>query len=260
MASVQQLVADMEGLAATPVTEVSLADATERIIVDMDSRHVTINSKFFGNIIDHLAKRKVFEITRYVNGVDLAEHTCVIHWENGTNGGVIPVTKRDLSEEGKILIPWEITVEFTQNKGLIVFAVHFFSIVDGAFTYHISSNPAQGELRETLNATDHSLQKITPSEMEVFIQKMLDLSAEIDEKLKYATDEGKVNTPLDEEGNPTHGNAGQFLQSNGDRTTKWTDLPKELPEVTEADNGKIAQVVNGIWTAVDIINGNEVEY
>ena len=182
MASVQQLTADMEGLAATPVTEVSLADATERIIVDMNSRHVTVNGRF-GNQYDHLAKKKVIEITRYVEDTDLADHTCVIHWENGENGGLLPVTKRDLSEEGKILVPWEITNEFTQFDGKLAFAVHFFSVVDGAFTYHISSNPAQGELRETLNATDHSLQKFTPSEMEEYIALMNEFSLAIDAKI-----------------------------------------------------------------------------
>lgn len=37
------------------------------------------------------------------------------------------------------------------------------------------------------------------------------------------------------------------------------DVPK-LPEVTEADNGKILQVVGSAWAAVEIPNGNEVEY
>lgn len=37
------------------------------------------------------------------------------------------------------------------------------------------------------------------------------------------------------------------------------DMPK-LPEVTEADNGKVLQVVNSAWAAVEIKNGNEVAY
>ena len=33
-----------------------------------------------------------------------------------------------------------------------------------------------------------------------------------------------------------------------------------LPSVTEADNNKILQVINGKWTLVSIVNGNEVAY
>lgn len=36
------------------------------------------------------------------------------------------------------------------------------------------------------------------------------------------------------------------------------DLP--LPTVTTADNGKILQVVDGVWTAVEIANGSEVTF
>lgn len=31
-----------------------------------------------------------------------------------------------------------------------------------------------------------------------------------------------------------------------------------LPEVTEADNGKVLQVVDGVWGAVEVVDGNTV--
>ena len=37
-------------------------------------------------------------------------------------------------------------------------------------------------------------------------------------------------------------------------------LPVCLPQVESADNGKMLQVVDGVWTAVAITNGNEVAY
>lgn len=38
------------------------------------------------------------------------------------------------------------------------------------------------------------------------------------------------------------------------------DNIKELPTVTTADNDKILKVVNGVWTAVSLVNGDEVSY
>ena len=182
MSDIQHLVAEMAALASTEVMEVSLTNAEKRILVDMDTRNVSVQNKF-GNQYDHLAKKNVLEITRYVGDTDLAEHTCAIHWENGANGGVIPITKWDLSEDGKILVLWEITNEFTQYSGKLVFAVHFFSVVDGSFTFHSSSDSAAGELGKTLNASDHGQNNIFPSEIEKYIALMNEFSAEIDAKI-----------------------------------------------------------------------------
>lgn len=49
-------------------------------------------------------------------------------------------------------------------------------------------------------------------------------------------------------------------QEKADENARKIELVNELPEVTEADNGKFMQVVNGAWGAVAVINGNEVEY
>lgn len=35
---------------------------------------------------------------------------------------------------------------------------------------------------------------------------------------------------------------------------------KELPSVTTDDNGKLLQVVDGVWSAVEITDGNSVAY
>ena len=42
----------------------------------------------------------------------------------------------------------------------------------------------------------------------------------------------------------------------GDRGEKGNGVP----DVTTNDNGKILQVVDGVWTAVELPNGDEVSY
>jgi len=172
----------LEAAQDVPVSQVDLSASTKRIKVDMDTRKITGHTEF-GVIKDHLAETVVFEVKRYKGDTDLAEKNCAIHWENGENGGVLPVTEIDLSEDGHILMRWELHDEFTQHEGKIVYALHFFSILDGGFTYHAATNAAAGMLGGTLNASAHSRNKITPSEIEVYIAKMNALSAEIDQKI-----------------------------------------------------------------------------
>ena len=178
----KELLRLLEAVQDTPISHVDLSASTKRIKVDMDTRKIT-GYKEFGVIRDHLAETVVFEVKRYKGDTDLAEKHCAIHWENGENGGVLPVTEVDLSEDGHILMRWELSDEFTQFAGDIVYALHFFSIIDGGFTYHAATNAEHGKLGTTLNASAHSRNKITPSEIEVYIAKMNALSAEIDQKI-----------------------------------------------------------------------------
>ena len=51
------------------------------------------------------------------------------------------------------------------------------------------------------------------------------------------------------------GTVGQVLTKTADGQ-KWKDAAKELPAVTDSDNGKFLRVVNGTWAAVQIANAN----
>ena len=53
----------------------------------------------------------------------------------------------------------------------------------------------------------------------------------------------------------------------GDTTTsydgsaaKTVEIPKSVPSVTAADNGKFLRVVNGVWAAVEVSNANGVSF
>lgn len=54
---------------------------------------------------------------------------------------------------------------------------------------------------------------------------------------------------------PKYGDQTKFLR--GDAT--WAEIA-ELPAVSSSDNGKILQVVNGEWTAVELTNANGVNF
>ena len=54
----------------------------------------------------------------------------------------------------------------------------------------------------------------------------------------------------------------ELAAGNIDETAMYLTPDEEptLPAVTDEDNGKLLQVVDGVWTAVAITDGNEVAY
>lgn len=175
----QELTASLVSAASYEVMQIDLASEADRITIDMDTRKITADSNF-GKQYDHLAKTKVIDVTRYVSDTDLSTQTAALHWENGDNGGVHPLTEMDLSEPGRIRYRWPLSNEFTQYAGRIVFALHFYTVKTGLIIYHISSNIYEGKIGSTFNASDHSAASMSPSKIEECIQTMYDISAAID--------------------------------------------------------------------------------
>ncbi|MBQ7799642.1 MAG: hypothetical protein IJ370_04045 [Oscillospiraceae bacterium] len=54
----------------------------------------------------------------------------------------------------------------------------------------------------------------------------------------------------------------ELAAGNIDETAMYLTPDEEptLPAVTDEDNGKLLQVVGGVWSAVAITDGNEVAY
>lgn len=53
---------------------------------------------------------------------------------------------------------------------------------------------------------------------------------------------------------------GNTTTSYDGSAAKTVEIPKEVPSVTTADNGKFLRVVNGAWAAVEIANANGVSF
>ena len=160
------------------MTQVDLSGYTDRIQVDMTTRKIA-DSGSAGTQYDHKAVMKVFEVDRYLNGVDLSEKLASIHWACGKNGGVYPVTEWDAqSVEGKILIKWELLQEYTQGT-VLTYSIHFYDLEGEGYGYHASTRIARDVLPPTLVMTDHSNKTGDPSAVEQLEKKLDDVEKSI---------------------------------------------------------------------------------
>jgi hypothetical protein len=61
--------------------------------------------------------------------MDLAQTNCVVQYAIGDNSYVYAVPFCDISTyEGKIIIPWTVSISATQEAGIVKFFVRFYLI------------------------------------------------------------------------------------------------------------------------------------
>ena len=204
----------------------TLPSEEPRFLIDINSRTINVPSEFGFLAIenDHNSQKVYFEIDRFFDGIDLAEHTCIIQFINiektktssnerpKPNVGKCPnkclnvpainvppasepkkeegyfvVTEMDVeSIEGKIIFEWKVENKATSLAGDIFFSVRFYSIDDsGGFVYNFNTLPAHSLILDTLDVINGN-SSIDSSEIEVLLTKFKDFKNEIDAKVDVA--------------------------------------------------------------------------
>lgn len=167
----------------------SLPTTEPRFIIDTNTREINVPPEFsfLGVQNDHKAETIYFEIDRYFDNEDLANHTCVIQFINGANEGIYPVTELDVDTiDGKIIFGWQIYNDSTQNVGDVSFSVRFYSLREegNGFEYNFNTLPSSSRILETLNV-DGNIVKVNPSEIEAWLEVMNELSKKVNGTVEY---------------------------------------------------------------------------
>lgn len=204
----------------------TLPSEEPRFLIDINSRTINVPSEFGFLAIenDHNSQKVYFEIDRFFDGIDLAEHTCIIQFINiektktssnerpKPNVGKCPnkclntfpvnvppvsepkkvegyfvVTEMDIeSIEDKIVFEWKVENRATSLAGDIFFSVRFYSIDDlEEFVYNFNTLPAHSLILDTLDVINGS-SSMDSSEIEVLLTKFKDFKNEIDAKVDIA--------------------------------------------------------------------------
>lgn len=164
-----------------PLTRLSSADTNlpnrdgeEIIVIDSSLRNIKVpNSlKNIGVAGDHKAESVFFQIPRYFDGIDLANHSCVIRYINaGNEYGEYKVTEQAMDDDF-IVLGWQLTNYVTRYSGVVKFTVQFETKDLSGTEYQWQTVPAQFNIlaalpvAETITSKDDSLYRQVIDELD----------------------------------------------------------------------------------------------
>ena len=152
-------------------SELAIKIPSDRILYPIDLNTREINGPEVISIQDeHYAETIYFLVDRFYDNMDLAQTNCVIQYVvNDEEAYVYAVPFCDISTyDGKIIIPWSVSLSATHNAGTIRYIVRFYLISENSifnkegvydpsgaeFSYSLSTLPAFGIVRSSLELED----------------------------------------------------------------------------------------------------------
>lgn len=151
------------------------SDRTVNVPSNKELYEVNLNTREIAgpNIIsiqgEHYAETIYFLVDRFYDNMDLAQTNCVIQYIINDEAYVYAVPFCDISTyDGKIIIPWSISLSATHNSGTIRYIMRFYLISENSifnkegvydpsgaeFAYSLSTLPASGTIRTSLDIED----------------------------------------------------------------------------------------------------------
>lgn len=252
MATAEEILAMMEDEPEAQGNEVLVIDPETRLI------NVPLSEALFGVETDKDVERKYFRCPRIVgDNIDLSEHQIYIAYiaakdKSGTSffndreAGLYYCD--DMAVDGEdITFSWLLSGNVLSEPGFVGFKVLAKRSVGGELRTRWNTAPAVGTVLLTIPDGEGIIERYpdiinqlltemeavkdiaTPEAMQEYVNNYLNNNpvqpGATEEQL-----EGKINVPIDAEGNPQNGTAGQILETNGDGTTQWTDKPEGVED------------------------------
>lgn len=109
---------------------------------------------------DHYAETVYFIMDRYYDHMDLAQTNCVVQYVSNGESYIYAVPFCDITTyEGKMIIPWTISLSATKNSGNIKYFIKFYLLEKGDnnkanIIYSLNTLPANSQILTTLSQDD----------------------------------------------------------------------------------------------------------
>lgn len=157
----KNLLSSIKNAAIQTTTTVDMPSNKQLYEVDLNSR--TINGPATISVQgEHYAETVYFLVDRFYDNMDLAQTNCVIHYVINNKSYVYAVPFCDgRSYDGKLIIPWNISMSATQTSGTIQYFIRFYLIDDSEndsedfyYIYNLNTIPASSRVLTTLSQYD----------------------------------------------------------------------------------------------------------
>lgn len=156
----KNLLLQIKNAAIQTTTTVEMPSGKQFYTVDLNSR--TINGPATISVQgEHYADTVYFLVDRFYDNMDLAQTNCVIHYVINDQSYIYAVPFCDIrSYDGKIIIPWSISMSATQASGVIQYFMRFYlidsdeSAEEPEYIYNLNTQPATSRILTTLSQED----------------------------------------------------------------------------------------------------------
>lgn len=139
-----------------PAPETIIMPTSQKLYeVDLSSRIIS-GPETLSVQSDHYAETVYFIMDRFYDHMDLAQTNCVIQYVSNGESYVYAVPFCDITtQEGKMIIPWTISLSATKNSGSVKYFIKFYLIendFDGEakIVYSLNTLPATSIILKTI--------------------------------------------------------------------------------------------------------------
>lgn len=268
-----------------------------RFIIDSNTRKITIPDDFTFLAVknDSYAETIWFEIDRYFDTEDLANHTIAMQYSDESISGaeypigIEAVTDIDIDTvPGKIIFGWTIKNEVTFKATSIGFAVRIYTIgQDNRFSYSFNTLPSVLPVLDTLNVTGDTVKRYANildewldkmQEIEDYIsglnfddikEQLDNMQASVDSvvsdirdikgdyvnKATYNLEQGNQNSRIDFLQEATNRHDTEITAISEEQTTQNKNISDNAEHITEVEDKANANAEN-IGSTAQLINGS----
>ena len=268
-----------------------------RFIIDSNTRKITIPDDFTFLAVknDSYAETIWFEIDRYFDTEDLANHTIAMQYSDESISGseyplgIEAVTDIDIETvPGKIIFGWTIKNEVTFKATSIGFAIRIYTIgEDKRFSYSFNTLPSILPVLDTLNVTGDTVKKYANildewldkmEEIEDYVsglnlddikQQLNTMQTTIDNtvvsvneikndyvnKATYSLEQGNQNDRLDSLQETTNRHDKEIIDISEEQTNQNQKISDNTEHITEVEDKANVNAEN-IGSTTSLINGS----
>ena len=155
----KNLLSNIQNAAINSTTTVNMPNNKYFYEIDLNNRSINGPSTISVQG-EHYAETVYFLFYLFYDNMDLAQTNCVIHYIINDKSYIYAVPFCDIrSYDGKIIIPWSISMSATQTSGIIQYFISFYLLDntdsdEPTYIYNLNTRPASSRVLVTLSSED----------------------------------------------------------------------------------------------------------